>query len=84
MWRALASTFSVLLVLSLSSTTAATSSLAEPPKSWADVCRGMAAENAPAWADLDEVLRAARGFIDPMLEGRADANWSPSALAWIP
>ena len=64
-------------------THATPSTLPDPPRSWAEVYRGMAAENALAWADLDQVLSAARGFLDPVLDGRAGAHWSPSDWAWV-
>jgi hypothetical protein len=76
--RAIAQTFSH------RGTHATPSVLPDPPMSWGEVYRGMAAENALAWADLDEVLRAARGFVDPVLAGRAGAQWSPAAWEWIP
>jgi hypothetical protein len=76
--RAIAQTFSH------RGTHATPSAMPDPPMSWAEVYREMAAGDALAWASLDEVLRAARGFIDPVLDGRAGARWSPSAWEWTP
>jgi len=42
----------------------------------------MAREDQLAWATLEEVTKAARAFLDPVLAGARDATWEPAAWTW--
>ncbi len=39
----------------------------------------MAREDQLAWTTLDEVTRAAKAFLDPVLAGDVDATWNPES-----
>lgn len=54
----------------------------EPPAAWATPYAAMAREDQLAWASLDEVAKAAKAFLDPVLAGELDAAWSPSTWSW--
>jgi hypothetical protein len=42
----------------------------------------MAREDQLAWAALADVTRAMQSFLDPVLAGDLDANWSPGTWSW--
>ena len=42
----------------------------------------MAREDELAWTTLDEVTKAAKAFLDPVLKGDIDAMWSPETWTW--
>lgn len=42
----------------------------------------MAREDQLAWPTLDEVTKAAKAFLDPVLAGDLDAAWSPERWTW--
>jgi hypothetical protein len=42
----------------------------------------MAREDQLAWPTLDEVMKAAKAFLDPVLAGDLDATWNPAAWTW--
>jgi hypothetical protein len=42
----------------------------------------MAREDQLAWTTLDEVTRAAKAFLDPVLAGDVDATWNPESWTW--
>jgi hypothetical protein len=42
----------------------------------------MAREDRLAWPTLDDVTKAARAFLDPVLAGDLDAAWSPDTWTW--
>jgi hypothetical protein len=56
--------------------------LPDPLPAWATPYAAMARENQLAWATLDEVARAAKAFLDPVLAGNLDATWSPDTWTW--
>jgi hypothetical protein len=44
----------------------------------------MAREDQLAWPTLDDVTKAAKAFLDPVLAGDLDAAWSPETWTWKP
>jgi len=56
--------------------------LPEPLPAWGTPYAAMAREDQLAWPTLDEVTRAARGFLDPVLAGDLDAAWEPEGWRW--
>jgi hypothetical protein len=56
--------------------------LPEPPLAWGIPYAAMAREDQLAWTSLDEVMKAAKAFLDPVLAGDVDAIWSPESWAW--
>lgn len=59
------------------------SSLPAPPSSWRAPYEAMAREDGLRWTTLDEVLEAARAFLDPVLSGDPVATWSPRSWRWV-
>jgi hypothetical protein len=57
--------------------------LPEPPPAWATPYAAMAREDQLAWATLDEVTRAAKAFLDPVLAGNDGAAWNPETWIWV-
>lgn len=57
-------------------------SLPAPPPAWERPYAAMAREDRLLWATLDDVTKAARAFLDPVLAGVFDAQWSPADWAW--
>jgi hypothetical protein len=53
-----------------------------PPESWRTPYAAMAREDGLAWPTLDDVMKAARGFLDPVLGDERDATWDPAAWQW--
>jgi len=58
--------------------------LPDPPATWAMPYAAMAREDQLAWATLDEVTRAARALLDPVLAGDFDGVWTPATWVWEP
>lgn len=56
--------------------------LPHPPPAWAKPYAAMAREDRLAWASLEEVTRAAKAFLDPVLARDLDADWDPVAWNW--
>ena len=56
--------------------------LPEPLPAWARPYRAMAREDQLAWSTLEEVVKAAKGFLDPILGGNFDAAWDPATWTW--
>ena len=49
---------------------------------WEKPYAAMARENQLAWATLEDVTRAARAFLDPVLVGNLNATWQPTTWSW--
>jgi predicted nucleotidyltransferase component of viral defense system len=58
------------------------SMLPEPAPAWVTPYAAMAREDQLAWPTLDAVTVAAKAFLDPVLAGALDADWSPEAWTW--
>jgi len=56
--------------------------LPDPLPAWVTPYAAMARENQLAWPTLDEVTKAAKAFLDPVLAGGLDAAWSPESWTW--
>jgi hypothetical protein len=56
--------------------------LPDPLPAWETPYAAMAREDQLAWTTLDEVTKAAKAFLDPVLAGNLDAAWSPETWAW--
>jgi hypothetical protein len=52
-----------------------------PPESWRAPYARMVVENGLQWASLDEMMQAARAFLDPVLRGD-DGTWDPATWTW--
>jgi hypothetical protein len=57
-------------------------SLPEPPPSWADAYAKMAKVDDLPWRTLDEVLVAARAFVEPPLQHEVGL-WDPTSWRWL-
>jgi hypothetical protein len=57
-------------------------SLPDPLPAWETPYAAMAREDQLDWPTLDEVTKAAKAFLDPVLAGVLDAAWDPAAWAW--
>lgn len=55
--------------------------LPEPPADWVERYRRMAKEEDLLWRELDELLVAARTFLDPVLRGDI-GEWDPAGWTW--
>ena len=53
-----------------------------PPPAWETPYAAMAREDQLAWATLADVTRAVQSFLDPVLAGDLDANWSFGTWSW--
>jgi hypothetical protein len=56
--------------------------LPDPLPAWVTPYAAMAREDQLAWPALDEVTKAAKAFLDPVLAGELDAAWSPESWVW--
>lgn len=56
--------------------------LPEPPPEWTPRYARMAREEGLMWPTLDEVLGAARAFLEPVLRG-VKGVWDPGQLRWV-
>jgi hypothetical protein len=53
-----------------------------PAEAWRTPYAAMAREDRLTWHTLDEVTRAVRMFLDPVLAGGLDGTWDPGAWGW--
>lgn len=56
--------------------------LPDPLPAWVTPYAAMAREDQLAWATLEDVTKAAKAFLDPVLAGDLDAAWSPETWTW--
>ena len=56
--------------------------LPDPLPAWERPYAAMAREDQLAWATLEEVTKAAKAFLDPVLAGNAGATWIPGSWTW--
>jgi hypothetical protein len=54
----------------------------EPLAAWTTPYAAMAREDHLAWLTLDDVIKAAQTFLDPVLAGELDATWEPETGSW--
>lgn len=54
----------------------------EPAEAWRTPYEAMAREDGLTWTSLDEVTKAVKAFLDPVLAGGLDAKWSLSTWSW--
>jgi hypothetical protein len=57
-------------------------SLPAPPAAWSKPFVRMAEDDELPWRTLEEVTRAAKAFLDPLLGGARVQSWEPSSWAW--
>jgi hypothetical protein len=53
-----------------------------PLTAWTKPYAAMAREDQLAWPTLDDVMKAAQSFLDPVLAGGLDATWAPAEWNW--
>ena len=56
--------------------------LPDPLPAWVTPYAAMAREDQLAWPTLDEVTKAAKAFLDPVLARDLDAAWDPGTWTW--
>lgn len=56
--------------------------LPDPLPAWVTPYAAMAREDQLAWPTLDDVTKAAKAFLDPVLAGDLDAAWSSETWTW--
>ena len=56
--------------------------LPDPLPAWTSPYAAMAREDQLAWPTLDDVTKAARTFLDPVLAETLDATWEPESWCW--
>jgi hypothetical protein len=56
--------------------------LPDPLRAWETPYAAIAREDRLAWTTLDEVTKAAKAFLDPVLTGKVDAAWNPETWTW--
>jgi predicted nucleotidyltransferase component of viral defense system len=56
--------------------------LPEPPAAWQAPYAALARGDQLTWPTLQEVFAAARGFLDPVLAGKAGLTWDPGTWTW--
>jgi len=54
----------------------------EPLPAWNAPYAAMAREDQLAWTTLADVVRVAKAFLDPVLDGDLNAVWDPETWAW--
>jgi hypothetical protein len=54
-----------------------------PNESWRTPYATLAKSDELPWQTLDDVTRAAKAFLDPILADERDATWSPTEWAWL-
>ena len=57
--------------------------LPDPPPSWTAPYAALARANDLRWATLEEVAKAAKAFLDPVLGFEHEAQWEPTKWAWL-
>jgi hypothetical protein len=58
-------------------------SVPPPLGSWTTPYAAMAREDQLVWATIEEVTKAAKAFLDPVLAGDLDARWMPHEWRWV-
>lgn len=58
--------------------------LPTPAEAWRAPYAAMAREDGLPWGALDDVMRAAARFLDPVLRGESAGTWVPSTWTWQP
>lgn len=58
------------------------SAVPSPNEAWRTPYATIARNDELPWLTLDDVTRAAQGFLDPVLRNELDAAWSPVEWAW--
>ena len=53
-----------------------------PAEAWRAPYAAMAREARLTWRALDDVARAIRAFLDPVLAGGLEGTWDPSTWGW--
>ncbi|HRI10443.1 MAG TPA: nucleotidyl transferase AbiEii/AbiGii toxin family protein [Nannocystaceae bacterium] len=56
--------------------------LPEPPSVWATPYAALAREHHLPWGTLEAVAAAARAFLNPVLQRKAQTTWDPVAWSW--
>jgi hypothetical protein len=56
--------------------------LPEPPIGWARPYAALARGDQLAWPSIEDIVFAARAFLDPVLQGHAVRTWDPSTWSW--
>lgn len=56
--------------------------LPDPLPAWVTPYAAMAREDQLAWPTLDDVTKAAKAFLNPVLAGDLNAAWSPDTWTW--
>lgn len=56
--------------------------LPDPPPSWERAYADMAMDSSLPWPTVDEAMRAARRFVDPILSNDAHGRWNPERWEW--
>lgn len=56
--------------------------LPAPPENWRQPLRRMADETGLVWREISEVTRAAREFVDPVLQRQDSGQWDPVTWTW--
>ncbi len=59
-------------------------SVPAPPDMWTAPYAAMAREDQLPWTTLDDVTRAVRSFLTPVLAGELDATWNADTWTWPP
>lgn len=57
--------------------------LPDPLPAWVTPYAAMAREDQLAWPTLDDVTKAAKAFLNPVLAGSPDAAWRPQNWMWV-
>lgn len=70
------------LTFAFRKTHALPTSVPTPIEAWRGPYASMAREDQLAWRTLDEVSKAAKLFLDPVLAEPLDALWEPTAWSW--
>ena len=52
-----------------------------PPREWGDIYERLAATDDLRWRDLETLIAAVRGFLDPVLDGQT-GTWNPEVWSW--
>lgn len=53
-----------------------------PPQAWETPYAAIAREDRLAWPTLEELMTAAKAFLDPVLAGSLNASWNPGTWTW--
>ena len=56
--------------------------LPEPPIVWAKPYAALARDDQLRWPSIEDIVRAARAFLDPVLLGQSVHTWDPSSWSW--